>query len=78
MAVSPSEIEILYNDYAVFNCSALGGPNNQYMWLRNGALIGHDEPDLIIGMATLDDEGVYQCVVSNMAGSENASATLNG
>ena len=79
VTADPSEITIPFNGKAVFNCSALGGPDNQFTWtyLNTGDIVSN-ESDLIIEMATLNNAGEYECTVSNSAGSESVTTDLNG
>ena len=79
VTVDQSVLTIPYNDEAVFNCTGLGGPNNQFSWTHvNSGVIVSNESDLIIEMTALDNAGEYICTVSNIAGSENITTTLNG
>ncbi len=73
------ELTVSYAGNSVFNCSSQGGPNNEYTWthLSTGDIVG-SEPDLVLNVTTLDDGGTYECTVSNLAGSENASTYLHG
>ena len=58
-------------------CSARGGPNNVYEWLRNGMNTTiRSQPTLSLSLVDASDGGEYTCVVSNAAGISNASLTL--
>ena len=59
----------------IFNCSSMGGPVNDYAWMKNGENIGTDS---IILVTNIDASfgGSYTCSVSNAAGSGSASTTL--
>ena len=58
-----------------FNCSALGGPDNMYVWMKNGMSIG-TESTLLVADIDASSGGSYTCLVSNAAGSDSASTTL--
>ena len=58
-------------------CVAQGGPNNVFEWRRQGVVISND-PVLSISMVTGSDGGVYQCTVSNAAGSDTVTTTVIG
>ena len=66
-----------YTDDVNLTCSARGGPNNVYQWLRNGmnTTIG-SQPTLSLYLVDASEGGEYTCVVSNAAGISNASLTL--
>ena len=64
---------------ATFNCMAMGGPENMFSWIKvrdNTVVVSDSELMLVNIMAS--DGGVYQCSVENLAGSDNATVTLNG
>ena len=44
-------------------------------WKKQGVVISND-PVLSIPMVTGSDGGLYQCTVSNAAGSDNATTTV--
>ena len=55
----------------------MGGPNNTYQWQANETdLEGWTLPILVLPNVTADTGGMYTCVVSNLAGSHNASTFL--
>ena len=59
-------------------CMGQGGPNNSYAWEQNGkALLGENENVLTLMNINGSSGGVYRCTVSNAAGSDSASTTLN-
>ncbi|XP_064385915.1 uncharacterized protein LOC135334596 isoform X5 [Halichondria panicea] len=83
--ISPGDLSVNATPFNVVNfdkdvnltCSARGGPNNVYQWLRNGmnTTIG-SQPTLSLSLVDASDGGEYTCVVSNAAGISNASLTL--
>ena len=77
--MDPIDLTVYYADDAQFNCSSQGGPNNRYQWthLDTGSVVGNDSY-LFLNMTMLNDEGTYQCSVSNAAGRENSTGFLNG
>ena len=77
--VSPTNIPTTVNSIEIISCSAQGGPSNVIDWRKNGVLInGESDPVLLIPMVTGSDGGVYQCTVSNAAGSGTATSRVNG
>ena len=62
---------------ATLVCTSSGGPNNTYQWLENGEnLPGQNSDTLTLSNVTASTGGVYTCMVSNMAGSNNASTFI--
>ena len=65
----------------VLNCSAYGDPELTYSWFFNGkksipnAGKNNTKSTLRINPVTIDNEGIYTCLVSNIEG--NASTTAN-
>ncbi len=67
--INPSFIASLFNSTVMFNCTSVGGPNNQYEWTHvNTGNIIHNESNLIIESTSFENGGVYLCNVSNEAG----------
>ena len=59
---------------ATLVCTSSGGPNNTYQWLENGEnLHGQNSDTLTLPNVTASTGGIYTCMVSNIAGSNNAS-----
>jgi hypothetical protein len=55
-------------------CSAMGGPNNEYQWMVNGSIItGETSQNLTRSNISADDGGMYTCFASNLAGNDSAS-----
>ena len=73
------EIENSFDGDAVqFTCTAQGGPENEFVWryLRTGETVSVTQQ-----LSLTSDESVggqYQCEVSNLAGNDTATVTLNG
>ena len=58
-------------------CTSSGGPNNTYQWQANGeALHGQSSYTLTLPNVTAFTGGIYTCIVSNIAGSNNASTLV--
>ena len=58
-------------------CSAMGGPNNTFVWEKDGVVVGN-LPSLTIEITSASLGGDYQCTVENSAGSDSATTTVNG
>ena len=79
-SVSVSPLNMVFNrgDNVTLNCSAQGGPDNTYQWQRSGTDLDNEAMQtLTITQISAMDGGEYTCVVSNAAGSGNASTLLN-
>ena len=64
-------------DTATLVCTSSGGPNNTYQWLANGEnLHGQNFDTLTLPNVTASTGGIYTCMVSNIAGSNNASTSV--
>ena len=64
-------------DTITFNCSSQGGPGNSYRWKKNGTVLPAETSDtLTVVNVSASVGGAYTCVVSNDAGSDNATTTL--
>ena len=64
-------------DNVTFNCSAMGGPDNTYQWLRNKTTLEDEISDSLTFTsinASIGNE--YTCVVSNDAGNSSARSFL--
>ena len=77
--VTPEVIHAERDTIVEFNCSALGGPANNFTWFRmiDDEVVGSD-PVLQVGVEGAFAGGVYECLVENDAGSDVAAVTLNG
>ena len=74
--MTEQSINITYYEGTNVNlvCTSSGGPNNTYQWLKNGESIhGQNSNTLNLPNVTASTGGVYTCMVSNIAGSHNAS-----
>ena len=60
-------------------CLAQGGPGNRFTWtrVRDGVVIGN-QSELNVDVANASDGSVYTCTVTNLAGSDNETALING
>ena len=60
-------------------CSAEGGPGNAVSWVKLGNETEiSDSLELVIAITDASVGGVYQCTVENLAGSDSATAVVNG
>ena len=67
-----------FNSAVTLSCSAQGGPNNMVVWRRQGTVISSGDSELELLMITSSDAGVYQCTVTNDAGSDDNTVLLTG
>ena len=58
-----------------FSCSAMGGPQNSFTWMKDGMMVGNDTT-LTVTDIDASSGGSYTCTVSNSAGNDSASITL--
>ena len=79
VAVSPTVVNALVEDNVTFVCTAQGGPDNLFTWVRevDGRAVGSD-PVLEVDVQSAFDGSAYTCTVVNAAGLDSATATLNG
>ena len=61
-------------------CSAQGGPGNTATWVKVGdeTAILSNTSGLIVSITDASVGGTYQCTVENLAGSDSATAVVNG
>ena len=79
MSISPFNNVYEEGDNISLTCSAEGGPSNMLQWqLNNVNLTSETENVLNVSGITADvDGGVYTCVVTNAAGADRSSVTVN-
>ena len=70
----PAVVE--YREDLLLTCTASGGPSNMFHWVKDGIDIAGSI--LNITEVTADDGGIYECVVSNMAGDSSVNITIYG
>ena len=80
MSVSPSEINSDRDVSHGVTCTVLGGPDNEITWekLDSDVIILANTAEMVIDVTDAMVGGVYQCTVENLAGSDSATATVNG
>ena len=76
-----------------YNCTAEGGPNNTYIWMKNGVTIYDDDQHnietivldtfsssvlTVISVDAARDQGTYRCNVSNVGGTGKDSLNVTG
>ena len=73
----PDSLDGLPRDTATFYCRSMGGPGNNFTWMRqrDGLVVGN-ESQLMITDLNASDGGQYQCIVENSAGNDSTNATL--
>ena len=79
-SVSITAIESIltnFNSTISLTCMAEGGPDNMFVWRRQGMIVS-DSSALELTMITGSDGGVYECIVTNDAGSDMNSTTVIG
>ena len=76
---SPNVSNSFLGDTQTFTCSAMGGPGNTFSWTRlsDGVTVGNMS-SLTVSVEGEDDGGTYRCDVTNRAGNDSATVTLNG
>ena len=71
----------------LLECSAEGGPGNEFRWLRNVTTAEDEDPDVqfldegeeyVIPDLSAEDGGEYVCFVNNTAGNDTDSIFVNG
>ena len=81
VSVSADPSTALYSegDDIILNCSAQGGPSNEYQWTLNDEIIANETGPVLnlVNITGNDDGGVYICTVSNEAGGDEDSFTVN-
>ena len=80
VAISPAGVDAIERGINhTLTCMAEGGPGNTVSWIKlgqNGTI--SESPELIITISDASVGGTYQCTVENIAGSDSASAVING
>ena len=73
--VSPVDMVFRRGQTVSFNCAAMGGPNNVYIWEKYGEIVANES---VLTLMDIDASsgGDYTCTVSNLAGNESATTTL--
>ena len=66
-----------FNSTISLTCMAEGGPDNIFVWRRQGMIVTNSSV-LELTMITGSDGGVYECTVTNDAGSDMNSTTVIG
>ena len=65
---------------ARLHCAAIGNPEPEVSWFLNGNPVHSPSQvannDLVIWNVEMNDQGIYQCFVSNTAGQAHSSALL--
>ena len=75
--VTPEEVLSQFGENVTFICMSQGGPGISYIWQKNGNdLPSETSETLVLNSVIAEDGGEYTCIVSNNAGSENATAVL--
>ena len=71
--------DILTNFNSTINltCLAQGGPDNMFVWRKEGMIVSNNSV-LELTMITGSDGGVYECTVTNDAGSDMYNTTVFG
>ncbi len=79
MTVMPKITNNFQGDSVTFTCSAMGGPRNVFLWTRvyNSFVVGNMS-SLTVNVSSATDGGQYRCNVTNLAGSDSETTTLNG
>jgi len=75
----PTNQSICLGETATFSVTATGTPPLEYQWRKNSVeLPGETASTIVITSVAVSDGGVYDCVVTNMCGTETSrGASLN-
>jgi len=78
-----SEIYAVYNGNTTIVCNPEAAPRPKFQWKKDGQLLGSGGHRRILPSGTLtiaptsrDDEGVYTCIASNQAGTDESHARV--
>ena len=79
MTASPSVTNSSQGSNVTFTCTAMGGPGNMFSWTRlyDNIPVGNMS-SLTVSVEGADDGGMYRCLVTNPAGNDSDTVTLNG
>ncbi len=79
MIVMPNATRSFQGESESFNCSALGGPGNMFSWMRlHDSMMVGNMSSLTVSVSSATDGGQYRCDVTNLAGNDFDTVTLNG
>ena len=70
-------ILVSFNSTVSLTCMTQGGPNNMFEWSRQGMIVSNSSV-LELPMITGSDGGIYQCTVTNDAGSDVVNVSVIG
>ena len=78
VTAAPAMFNANRTQQADFTCSGEGGPGNMFQWIltRDGTTVNNTNELSLNSTAMIG--GDYQCTVSNQAGNESQTVTLNG
>ena len=77
--VDRSTVLTNFNSTESITCTAEGGPDNMFEWRRQGmAPVISSNSVLELTMITGSDGGIYECTVTNNAGSDTANTSVTG
>ena len=88
--IQPQNTTTEKGESPMFNCSANGGPNNQFRWFKNDTEIFSSDSKYDIrnesnhlSILTIinivgREQGTYKCIVNNSAGDHMAMTRLDG
>ena len=76
VSVSPQEAVTSRGDNISLSCFAQGGPNNTYVWEKDGISIRGNNSTHNVRITDASFGGNYTCTVTNVAGTDMASTTL--
>ncbi len=79
VTVLPKITNSFQGDIVTLTCSAMGGPRNLFLWTRlyNSFVVGNMS-SLTVSVSSATDGGQYRCDVTNLAGNDSETTTLNG
>ena len=78
LVVSPSDMDSSVGDTIMLTCEAAGGPDNTFEWTGpTGGVVGTTAM-IDVPIESAQSGGTYTCTVSNAAGNNEETATIDG
>ena len=79
MQATPRDISSERDRNQTFSCTAMGGPDNTFTWMRlSDSMVVGQVSSLTITVDNADKGSDYRCTVCNVAGNESIDVTMRG